>query len=214
MKSGPRSRKPKLFSYVVEHDTGDAPNPYFDYCTLCICKYRKAPDGRRNVVELADIGDWVVGTGGANLVRSAGNGTIVYAMKVTGKMTLQEYFTSAEFACKKPRPNGNHKFGDNFEPRTDFDKHERFVLVSEHFYYFGRNAISIPEKRFPDLEKKRQGFKSGFDEAYLKNFVTWIENKVGKQPGKHGEPCWPLAGQKQNCPPSKPRTDPVCPVCG
>lgn len=47
--------------------------------------------------------------------------------------------------------------GDNFEPRTDFEKHARFVLVSEHFYYFGRDAISIPKKQFPGLEKKRAG---------------------------------------------------------
>jgi|SRR5882672_10424967 len=210
MKSGLRSRTPKLFSYVVEHDTGDAPNPYFGYCTLCICKYRKSPGGRRNVVELAELGDWIIGTGGANPVRSAGNGTIVYAMKITDKMTLHEYFTSAEFACKKPLPNRDYRYGDNFEPRTEFEKHKRFVLVSEHFYYFGRNAISIPKKRFPGLEKKGQGFKSRFDEPYKASFVKWIENEVGKEPGKHGEPCLQLVGQQTKCDPCPKRADRIC----
>jgi len=206
-------RKPKLFSYVVDHDTGDAPNPYFGICTLCICKYRHSPGKRRNVVELAEIGDWVVGTGGADRRKSSGHGRLVYAMKITDKMTLQEYFTSAEFACKKPRPNGDYRYGDNFEPRTEFEKHERFVLVSEHFYYFGRNAIRIPKKRFPGLEKKGQGFKSPFDEAYMTSFVKWIEKEVGKEPGKHGEPCLQLAAQKQmKCDPCPKQTVRVCPV--
>jgi hypothetical protein len=193
-------RKPKLYSYVVDHDTGDAPNPYFGICTLCVCKYRDSPDKPKNVVELARRGDWVIGTGGADRRKSAGHGKVVYAMKVTDKMTLQEYFTSAEFECKKPRPNGNYVYGDNFEPRTEFDKHERFVLVSEHFYYFGRNAISILKKRFPGLEKKGQGFKSRFDEVYIANFVKWIEKEAGKEPGKHGEPCLQVTRQQKKCP--------------
>jgi hypothetical protein len=208
-----KNRGPKLFSYVVEHDTGDAPNPFFGYCTLCLCKYRESLDKRRNVVELASVDDWVVGTGGANITRSVGNGKIVYAMKVTGKMTLSEYFNTAEFASKKPGPKRNHRFGDNFEPRTDFDKHQRFVLISDHFYYFGRNAIKIPN-RFRDLEKRLRGFKSRFDADYIQSFVDWIENEIGT-PGKHGNPCWPLAGNADNCLPCKPHAErtPVCPVC-
>jgi hypothetical protein len=127
-------------------------------------------------------------------------------------MTLQQYFTSAEFACKKPRPNGDYRYGDNFEPRTEFDKHKRFVLVSEHFYYFGRNAISIPKIRFPGLEKKGQGFKSRFDEAYIASFVNWIENEVGKEPGKHGEPSLQFTPQKKRCPPCTKRVVKICPV--
>lgn len=164
-------------------------------------------------MELASVDDWVVGTGGANITRSVGNGKIVYAMKVTGKMTLSEYFNTAEFASKKPGPKRNHRFGDNFEPRTDFDKHQRFVLISDHFYYFGRNAIKIPN-RFRDLEKRLRGFKSRFDADYIQSFVDWIENEIGT-PGKHGNPCWPLAGNADNCLPCKPHAErtPVCPVC-
>ena len=62
----------KVFSYVVEHDNGLAPNPYFGYCTLCRCKFREKPGGHRNIVELAEKGDWIIGTGGANLEKKRG----------------------------------------------------------------------------------------------------------------------------------------------
>lgn len=47
--------KPTLFSYVIPHDGGSAPNPYFGICTLAICK----PVIRRT----AKVEDWVVGLG-------------------------------------------------------------------------------------------------------------------------------------------------------
>src|SRR5258708_39559624 len=133
-------------------------------------------------------------------------------MKVTDKKTLQEYFKSAQFACKKRRPNGNHKFGDNIEPQTDFEKHERFVLISEHFYYFGRNAIPIPEKLFTHFEKRGRWFRSDFDEAYIARFAKWIAK--GRKVGRHGEPCLPLGGEEKiKCDPCPKRAKRVCPVC-
>ena len=43
----------KLFSYIITHDIGFAPNPFFGYCTLANCK----PVIRRT----SKIGDWIVG---------------------------------------------------------------------------------------------------------------------------------------------------------
>ena len=43
----------KLYSYILTHDTGFSPNPFFGYCTLACCK----PDIRR----VAKVGDWIVG---------------------------------------------------------------------------------------------------------------------------------------------------------
>ena len=56
-----------LYSYVVEHDTGYAPNPDSGVCSLCRCKFRESPVSRRNIVELAKKGDWIVGTGGVRI---------------------------------------------------------------------------------------------------------------------------------------------------
>lgn len=144
----------KLYSYVVEHDTGYAPNPYFDLCTLCCCKFRKSATARNNIVELAKKGDWVIGTGGAS-ERSAGHGKLVYAMLVDEKLTREKYFSDGRFAQKKPVKKGTYEQtrGDNEHPLNDFENREQFTLVSRHFYYFGAKAIGIPKRL--DLEKKR-----------------------------------------------------------
>ena len=68
----------KLFSYVVDHDLGFAPDPFGGFCTLAKCKYRTS---RRNIVELAQVNDWIAGTGGVDLRKSAGHGKLIYAMR-------------------------------------------------------------------------------------------------------------------------------------
>jgi len=179
------AREPKLYSYVVEHDNGHAPNPYFDVCTLCRCKFK----GRNNIVPSAKVGDWVLGTGGADLRRSAGHGKLVYAMRVDEKLTREEYYSDLRFEAKKiPSASGAYKQtrGDNIRPRNDLEKREQFVLISRHFYYFGTKAIHIP-KRFDHLEKKGPGFRCDFDSAYIRRFVKWLQNHT---PEKHGEPCY------------------------
>ena len=182
----------KLYSCVVEHDTGYAPNPYFGFCTLCRCKFRKSAAGHKNIVELAEVGDWVIGTGGASK-RSGGPGKLVYAMLVTEKLTRGEYFSDSRFGQKKPVKTGTYDqtCGDNEELLTDFEKHRQFALVSRHFYYFGANAIDIPAKfRRRGFEKKGPGFRCPCDPADVCRFVEWL----GKEwkPGKHGEPCQKL----------------------
>lgn len=180
---------PKLFSYVVEHDRGHAPNPHFDVCTLCRCMYRKHPGRPKNIVELAEPGDWVIGTGGANPRKSAGRGKIVYAMRVDKNPTRQRYYLGSRFQKKKPLKNGSYEqqMGDNKRPIGSFETNEQFALISYRFFYFGRNAISIPEDKFPHLEKSGPGFRSDFDEAYVARFAKWLETKY--EPGRHGDPC-------------------------
>jgi putative DNA base modification enzyme with NMAD domain len=178
-----------LFSYVVEHDKGHAPNPYFGVCTLCRCKCRASRKANKNVVELAKPGDWVIGTGGSNRKRSAGHGKLVYAMQVEQKLTREEYYASG-FESKKRVKGGSRKqlLGDNILPKNSFERQQRlFVLISIHrFYYFGKNAISIPLKKFPGLEKRGPGFKRKFDPAFIARFVRWITRQ---KRGVSGEPC-------------------------
>ncbi|HEV8071318.1 MAG TPA: hypothetical protein VGP76_26630 [Planctomycetaceae bacterium] len=50
----------KPFSYVVDHDLGFAPNPSGGFCSLAKCKFGSA---KRNIVEMAEEGDWIAGTG-------------------------------------------------------------------------------------------------------------------------------------------------------
>ena len=177
----------KIYSYVVDHDEGREPNPYFNVCTLCRCKFSKKAEatqgreGRKNIVELACKGDWVIGTGGTSK-KSAGHGKLIYAMQVDERLTRWEYFTDRRFIQKKPE-----------RPRSEFERHKQFALVSWHFYYFGANAIDIP-KRFRlekpkgfRLEKKGPGFRSHFEPADILRFLEWLKREC--KPGKHGKPC-------------------------
>src|SRR4051812_16164435 len=122
-----------LYSYVVEHDNGHAPNPYFGVCTLCRCKFREHRGNPRNVVELAEEGDWIVGTGGANLKKSTGHGTLVYAMRVDEKVTRDKYYADRRFQRKK-WASGSYRQeqGDNVLPNSPFEQHEQYALVSKH----------------------------------------------------------------------------------
>ena len=185
----------KIYSYVVDHDNGEAPNPYFDFCTLCRCKYRSQLTGRRNVVELAGEGDWVIGTGGASK-RSAGHGKLVYAMRVDEKIERGKYFSDSRFAKKKQVKNGTYEQsrGDNQYPINDFERNEQFALISEHFYYFGAKAIVIPKKF--KLEKNPRGFHYIHPEDFSP-FLDWLKEKY--KIGKQGDPCYqePPKGAKQ-----------------
>jgi hypothetical protein len=57
----------KLYRYIVDHDTGFAPNPYHGYCTLATCK--------QTIRKTVRIGDWILGLSSKN----SGN-KIIYAM--------------------------------------------------------------------------------------------------------------------------------------
>lgn len=167
-----------LYSYVVEHDLGNAPNPFGGYCTLAKCKYSKSR-WRKNVVELAEAGDWVAGTGGADLRKSAGHGRLIYAMRVDEKMPLSVYFHDKRFRGRK----------DNTPDSAN--RNDRFVLISQHFFYFGRNAIGIadmPCEHLPhSLEKKGPAYRKDFSQSFIDDFARWL--KQNYTVGIHGLPC-------------------------
>jgi hypothetical protein len=149
-----------LFSYIVTHDTGFAPNPFAAYCTLACCK----PAIRRKTKE----GDWIVG-----LTPKAKGHRIVYYMRVEEIMSFDAYWRDLRFRNKKPKLNsGNTRAcGDNiYEPQAGgefrqlssmhskprFGKHAnrrlmrldlggRQVLISEkEFAYFGSEPKALP----------------------------------------------------------------------
>ena len=94
----------KLYSYVLKHDSGFAPNVSHGYCTLATCK----PKIRMN----ANVGDWIIGTG--SLSKNDNEERLLYAMKVDEVLTYDEYFEREEFEYKKPKDNDLHDSqGDN-----------------------------------------------------------------------------------------------------
>lgn len=134
-------RPPRIFSYVVDHDHGYAPNPMPPWCTLAQCKY--GTERRRNIVELAEPGDWVIGSGGRG---SSGADTLLYLMRVTEKPGFPEFLRDLRFQGRVDHHRAS--------PR-------RFALVSDDYVYFGRNAptlvsLGLDPRRFA---KSGRGFR-------------------------------------------------------
>ena len=183
---------PKLFSYVVDHDLGFAPNPFGGFCTLAKCKYGtiKCKNGtKRNIVEKAEEGDWIAGTGGVDLTKSAGHGKLIYAMRVDEKIPLGEY-------CQ-----GNQ--GNRIDAEHEDNEVGRFALLSYHFFYFGRNAIDvadIPRRHLHNpFEKTGPGYRCDFSEDFIADFAKWL--KATFKAGVNGPPCKPHSElQMPRCP--------------
>jgi hypothetical protein len=196
-----------IYSYLVEHDLGLAPNPFGKYCTLAVCK----PEIRRSSKLL--IGDWVIGTGSKALATTSGkrvSGKLIYAMVVEEKIRLDDYWNDNRFQYKKPIMNGTlvTMFGDNFYHKDeegnwiqDDSAHckldgtcnpEHFkkdiggenALISEHFFYFGSEAPQIP-KQFMEVCHSTQGQKK-IRNPLATEFINWIHTNF--LPGIHGDP--------------------------
>lgn len=165
----------QLFSYVVDHDHGYAPNPFNGICTLVHCKfgglYRK-----RNIVEMADEGDWILGSGGSSR-QSAGLGKIIYFMRVDEKLEFGAYLNDRRF-----RGRDDH---------NDWGNGNLFALVSFRYFYFGKNALdvlTIPQKiPLKGLFKKGPGYRRDFPLASLKALIKWFGKTY--EIGMHGDPC-------------------------
>jgi hypothetical protein len=184
----------RLFSYVVARDYGFAPNPFHGVCTLATCK----PEIRR----LANVGDYVVGTGSAARQRK---GYFVFAMKVDETLSFQAYFDDPRFQNKKPNLLSGKKnaFGDNIysQSKTGWDQlnshHSNSngdpnprniendtqtdrVLIGNDYIYWGRSGPQIP-KRFRnhggiDICAGR-GHKSKFPDKLIVDFVSWFNER-------------------------------------
>ena len=187
----------------MKHDSGFAPNPFGRVCTLACCK----PTIRRN----AESGDIVIGTGS---VSSGLSGCLIYAMRVIEVLPFDEYWV--RFPSKRPSPDSPVKMrGDNVwhhdlsgnwhcapgaihdEGDRNRDLRGRNVLISSDYFYFGGNAIAIPD-RFRLMIATTQGHKNTDDPSLITGFWKWISSKAPKL----GRIALPLDF-----------ADPVCGVC-
>ena len=175
----------KLYSYVVKHDTGFSPNPFWGCCTLADCK----PAIRRT----ANVGDWIVG-----LSPKASGNKVVYAMEVDEVLDYSTYFRDKRFESKMPNYADGRvvcKAGDNiYEPLADgefrqlrsthsngeeenpgtkaHDLGGLNVLVGRRFHYFGSTGPELPAN-LQDLRVGR-AHKCRFSSQTVSNFVTFI----------------------------------------
>ena len=185
----------RLHSYVVARDYGFAPNPFYGYCTLATCK----PIIRR----MAQVGDWVVGTGSKAHHR---RGFVVFAMRVTETVTYDQYWADPRFRSKRPQLAGSKKqaFGDNIyhsDPNTGawsqenshhsredgrynhynivHDTQTNRVLVSDDFSYWGDSGPALPNAlrngQGYDLCAIR-GHKNHFPSKFVEDVIEWIRS--------------------------------------
>lgn len=182
-----------LFLYVVDRDFGFAPNPFHGICSLATCKPR--------IRNSASTDDWVVGVGGRNLKAT---GKCVFAMKITSKISFNEYWENPIYKDKKPVRNGSKRMvvGDNIyfndmetglwsqafshhshadgslnEYNRDRDTKSSNVLLSKHFYYFGSAAPLIPQLIMDSLNYKNGVGHRKRNLSAAADLISWLERE-------------------------------------
>lgn len=179
---------PKLYTYVVRHDTGFAPNPYHGFLTLACCK----PLIRQS----AKVGDWIMGGGSVATGRGA---QLVYVMQVSEALTFEEYWDDPRFKAKKPCIDARFEdwVGDNIYPdahgtqqlpsmhseagcspcEDDMDKDLSVdrVLVGERFVYWGDDGPLKPHFPTEPLYFDR-GHKFRYKPQLVSEFLEWVES--------------------------------------
>ena len=180
-----------LYSYVLDHDFGFAPNPFFGACTLATCK----PQIRAR----ASLYDYVMGTGCAKRGRS---GRLVYMMRIDEITTYDAYWVDERFRRKRPSFGRGvaHAFGDNIYHRNaegvwqqanslhsfpdgtpnplnrDHDTHSDKVLIGREFVYFGGAGPMIPLEfrnwQGADVCGGR-GYRRHFPEGLAESVIEW-----------------------------------------
>ena len=200
---------PQLYSYCMPFDNGSAPNPYGGICTLVICK--------PGIRVTANVGDWVAGTGAKHARLGDGSttdmsGRLVYAMKITDKMSMRDYdhYTLARLPIKVPDWTATDHIGRLGDSIYDFsadpavqrpgvhgpgnrvaDLKGENALLSAHFYYFGSNAIEVPERLQP-VAQSRRGHRVKANKPYFHEFVHWIESLGDVRCQPQGKPLLDL----------------------
>jgi hypothetical protein len=181
----------KLYSYIVTRDFGFAPNPFPPACTLATCK----PKIRQN----AQIEDWIVGIG-SGAQKSQFKNKLIYAMQVQEKLEFDDYWIDPRFKKKRPIMNGSKRqmYGDNIyhRPSTDApyvqeDSHHslpggqrnelnynrdlpgKYVLISNKFWYYGQEAILLPEN-FLFLTDVARGYRVIKEKTQIESFIRWL----------------------------------------
>ncbi len=189
----------KLCKYVMTSDTGLAPNPYFNICSLALC----TPN---HMNAQLSPGDWVLG----HSTRATGN-RLIYAMRLTSVLDMKTYFKN--YPDKRPKIDGKAEYGcgDNLydyqggswirvpsahhNNRDAFqqDKNRNVYLAEgkENYWYFGgrhesKFLIDFPAI-FTELVQARQGLKYIYDDNLISCFENWLRLH-SIESGRMGEP--------------------------
>lgn len=194
----------RVFSYVVVHDSGFAPNPFHGLLTLACCK----PKIRRN----AGVGDIIVGL-------SSRCERIVYAARVDEVIGFEEYWADPRYRERRPKPESARivdRAGDNiYEPiaggyrqlpsthshpdwtenpytkQTDLGGQR--ILICERFTYWGGSGPALPEElEFLTIGRShRSRFSEEQVETVARYFSTLPSGVLGApKQWKSGDESW------------------------
>ena len=179
----------RLYTYVVRHDHGFAPNPFHGFCTLANCK----PRIRRS----AQPGDWVFGSASR---AGGGPGHAVFAMQVSETMGFEEFWRDPRFREKRPNQRSVVGLcGDNIYHRDPItgdwqqepsqhshddgspdpfhihrDTGTDRVLIGEEFIYWGGDGPPVPQFAGVDIRTQGQGYRCRFPAEIVHEFVHWF----------------------------------------
>lgn len=199
----------RLYLYVIEHDKGFAPNPFFGACTLAACK----PQIRESAV----VGDIIAGFGSKP---SGLSGRISYWMRVEEILTFDAYWADPRFRLKRPQMGGSlmQCYGDNIYHRSeagewiqeksfhsdppnaknggnlarDTGRTEK-VLIGREFTYWGGAGPAAPAK-FEHMIPSGRPYRCRFVDKDRDAFVAWLLKRPER--GFRSEPpAWPDLSQ-------------------
>lgn len=180
----------RVHTYVVQHDKGFAPNPFWGVCTLACCKPR--------IRERAEKGDVIIGFGSASKKVGLGN-RVVYWMRVEDIISFDEYWKEPRYASKRPVFGGSlmawygdniyHKDEGSLEWKQTFSFHTDdtglnqkrdtsqtdLVLISRDYAYWGGSGPVFPDNLLhlvPSFQAERYRYTDDDRDKIL----AWIDD--------------------------------------
>ena len=192
----------KVHIYVVQHDKGFAPNPFWGVCTLACCK----PQIRK----YAKKGDVIIGFGSKEVGLK---GKVIYWMRVEKSILFDEYWSDPQYAVKRPELEGSLMacYGDNIYHR-DKDSGEWIqersfhkdganlgcgnlerdtgtthqVLISRDYAYWGGSGPEFPDN-LSHLIPPGRPRRCNYSEEEKIKILAWIANRPER--GFYAEPA-------------------------
>jgi hypothetical protein len=135
-------------------------------------------------------------------------GRCIYAMRVTGHLSFNEYWNSEQFRVKRPVRNGSRRamVGDNIYrtdpksgkwlqensvhsqpngeqdlPNTEHDTQTDRILISEESFYFGENAPAVPANFLEKIGYRNRRGHRVYKQKDCQSLLNWIKAKAGQQ---------------------------------
>jgi hypothetical protein len=189
-KSAAETGQTVIRAYKMTDDVGFAPNPGYgggDYLTLATCK----PGIRR----CHSIGDWLAGFTSQKLNGDCpGQERLIYLAKVSNSIPISEYYE--DYPKRRIdniyewKNNKYYQLANKYHTEEDMERDISGlnVLIAEEYYYFGGDALDIPnDLRIKLPNRSTYGFIVKGKAA--DDFIAWVRQKAGGRTGRLGNPA-------------------------